>query len=481
MKRGNYGTAVIGRAGENLVRLALIHVDDWHTAGRFAGAVAGSKNLKAIITMGTKDIKIADRNRFIELAGKQRNEIRNLPNFSPIVPTGPTKWGKIFSDTMITAKGCSGGIDACKSIHEIKDGKYQGELFGGIFFPEAREVMGRLKLKDHNEAFKLLGEMNRYGLCELTTTRMMRFVTKLYERGIISKKDTGGLALDKWDLDTYLELAEKIVIREDIGAIMAEGWGALYQEFGVDASTDAEAGTPIIKGVDLLVDIRVWPSLYQPPPGFSPGVGLSSIVHAKTKHTHASTYWSNKEVSFADIKKDCKKMGVTKEENDRIFTEDSFNTGMLGKHVDDAETLYNCLGICDTMLHWAGDATRDVPFLADAYEAATGFKTTPRELLRGGERVWNLEKLLNVREGFTRQDDKIPELYLQNTKTPLKAREGDRYLTDWFGNRITQNEMVKILDDYYEERGWDIQTGVPTKQKLIELGLEEFSQIIPSE
>ena len=97
---------------------------------------------------------------------------------------------------------------------------------------------------------------------------------------------------------------------------------------------------------------------------------------------------------------------------------------------------------------------------------------TPREFLRAGERIFNLEKLLNEREGFTRMDDEIPAVWLQNTEVPLKLRSGDRYLTDWFGNRLTKEDIEKILDDYYEERGWDIEKGLPTKEKLVELGLE---------
>jgi len=123
---------------------------------------------------------------------------------------------------------------------------------------------------------------------------------------------------------------------------------------------------------------------------------------------------------------------------------------------------------------------RDIPWLSQAYSGATGFDITPRELLRAGERVFNLEKLLNVREGFSREDDRIPPVYLQNIEVPLPAREGERYLTDWFGRRLTREDLEGMLDNYYEERGWDIQKGVPTKSKLTELGLKQFAEIVES-
>ena len=121
---------------------------------------------------------------------------------------------------------------------------------------------------------------------------------------------------------------------------------------------------------------------------------------------------------------------------------------------------------------------RDMLWLSEAYSAATGFDITPRELLRAGERVFNLEKLLNVRAGFSREDDRIPPVYLQNIEVPLPAREGERYLTDWFGRRLTREDLEGMLDNYYEERGWDIQRGMPTKSKLTELGLEQFAEIM---
>jgi aldehyde:ferredoxin oxidoreductase len=205
-------------------------------------------------------------------------------------------------------------------------------------------------------------------------------------------------------------------------------------------------------------------------------MGLGSIVHAKAKHTHSATYWSRSEISLADVKRDAEKMGLTKEELDRIFTEDSFDTGRLEKYGGEAEATYNALGICDTAVHWQYDPMRDIPWLAEIYSATTGLDITARELLRGGERIFNVEKLLNVREGFNREDDRIPPIYIENTMIPIQAHEGNRYLTDWFGKRISKDDIEKILDNYYEERGWDVAKGIPTKEKLIDLGMADIAR-----
>jgi aldehyde:ferredoxin oxidoreductase len=479
-KTGKCGTWVIGQAGENLVRFSLGWTDDWHNAGRFAAAVAGAKNLKAIVTLGEKRIKIADGKRFMKVVKEKRQEIVSHPNYQPTAPLGKGRTGTLLTELMVGIKGCSGGMCACKSIHEVKEEKYRGARFGGSFPSLPSMLQMQLQLKDYGETFTLLGRMNSYGLCVSTTLNMMRLVTQQYERGVLSKDDMGGLELKIGNLDYYLALVEKIVRRRDIGATMAEGWYPLCERLGIDAATDYETGCAITKGIDLLVDARIWPSLFKQGTGFSPCMGLGSIVHAKAKHTHSLTYWSRDEISFADVRKDAEKMGLTKEELNRIFTEDSFDTGRLEKYGGEAETTYNLLGICDTAVHWANDPMRDMPWLSQAYSAATGFDITPRELLRAGERVFNLEKLLNVREGFNRKDDRIPPVYLQNIETPLPAREGDRYLTDWFGKRCTREDLETMLDTYYEERGWDIEKGIPTKRKLTELGLEQFAEIVES-
>ena len=82
--------------------------------------------------------------------------------------------------------------------------------------------------------------------------------------------------------------------------------------------------------------------------------------------------------------------------------------------------------------------------------------------------------VLKIREGFNRDDDQIPPLYLQNTEIPMKAFEGDRYLTDWFGKRLSKKDLEEMMNDYYEERGWDSESGIPSKQKLLELGLDDL-------
>ena len=476
-RTGKCGVWAIGPAGENLVRIAQATLDNVNSLGRNVGAVLGSKNLKAVVTLGRQGIQVADRKRFLEVFRKKRREILDHPHYQPLPRYHFPIIQQLWDATVTNVKGCVGCLGACRSTLEVRDGRFKGESYQGGDVSVPLDFGRRLRLDDYGAMFKLIDMANRYGLCMLTTTRMIHFVTRLFERGEISQAETGGLSLRLGDVDCYMALMDKILHRQDIGEVMGQGWHVLNEYLGVDADTEFRDGCSIIKGVDSLTDSRFWPS------GFGPSMGLANIVHSKGKHAHGATYWPqgpdlHQETywpeewqSLGDVRRDAEKMGLTPAETDRIFTDDGFNIGRLTRYTQDAEYLYNALGLCDCVVHWECDPTRDVPWLAELFTALTGIEAAPRDLLRAGERNYNLEKLLNVREGFSRSDDKVPEVWRQNIETPLKLRSGDKYFTDWFGNRLSEADIERMLDDYYLERGWDVQRGGPTGQTIDSLGL----------
>ena len=123
----------------------------------------------------------------------------------------------------------------------------------------------------------------------------------------------------------------------------------------------------------------------------------------------------------------------------------------------------------------------DIEFEKPLYKTSkyiTGFEVTAREVKVGGERIWNLEKLLNVRQGFTAEDDTFCGTELLNIDNPMKLRSGERYLMDWLDRRVTKKDLDQMLVDYYDERGWDADKGIPTPAKLAELGLEAYIPIV---
>jgi aldehyde:ferredoxin oxidoreductase len=129
----------------------------------------------------------------------------------------------------------------------------------------------------------------------------------------------------------------------------------------------------------------------------------------------------------------------------------------------------NSLGLCSIFSYQGLIFGTD---LAKLYNASTGEDLTPGEMIKRGERVSNLAKLVNVREGFTRKDDRVPELWFN----PMDSPEGTIETHDYFNTKVIEKEDAEqILDDYYDERGWDIAKGTPTQEKLKELGLEKYA------
>ncbi|MFX0102442.1 MAG: aldehyde ferredoxin oxidoreductase C-terminal domain-containing protein [Candidatus Hodarchaeota archaeon] len=122
---------------------------------------------------------------------------------------------------------------------------------------------------------------------------------------------------------------------------------------------------------------------------------------------------------------------------------------------------------------WTGWVPKAV---AELYSAATGIEKTPKELLKDAERVFNLSKALNAREGFTRKDDSFPDKWFKPLKRPDRGTE--LILRDYFDDTkiITKEESERMLGEYYEERGWDVVKGIPIREKLAELGLEYVAE-----
>lgn len=482
---GKAGVLAIGRAGENLVNGAIGFIDNMSTIATFGGAVFGSKNLKAVVALGSRGVKVANGKRLMALAEKLRQEIITHPGFNTGRPAGRLRSSSagypddLASRTRVGRIACASCPDPCKANHEIKDGRFTGTQLLDCRAHYAFYHGRRLRLADYSEILMLFDLATRAGLDMFTAVRMLHFVSRLYERGVISQKDTGGLDIKRGDFDSYQKLLGKYINREDIGEYMAQGWYALSEKVGVDAASDWVDGVSIVRNFDTITDARF--------DGFDQGHGLAAILRPRGQLLSQETmypagedilketYWPEWKRSLNDVKRAYEKMGTPPEAIARAFTTDDFNVGRLEKYAEDAGAVYDSLGICVSGGRFTWNPVRNISLLAEMYSAATGFEMTPQELKKRGEKVWTLEKLLNIREGFTRQDEEVPALWLKNTETPVKIRSGDKYLVDWFGKRVYPTDIKRMLDDYYDERGWDKETGIPTREKLAELGLERYA------
>lgn len=486
---GDISVICIGQAGENLVRTSLALVDKMANVGRGGlAAVMGSKKLKAIVARGTRGIKIADaealhklfdasavsaledknRNLWVNygLVGILNNWIKagimtaDLHTVKPPIAETIEKYGKDAFDEIIETHpwGGLGCITSDKITLKLKSGRFKGLV------STASSGINPLLLAiplgipmDH--AVKLHDMMNRYGLDEMDAEYALEVALELYKDGIITKKDVG-MEL-KPDIDVLSKAVEEMAYKRGFWGIMADGIPRMVEEIsGVDKYVAAGNIKGLSCGVDSRMSLGVegFGMLTQPrggqtstlvrsPSTVIPGTRLDTIK------TIAATYQ------------------IPEAARNRIFTDDDWHVERMTVWVENLNTAYNCLGICYRFL--IGRLYQ--PVIASAYyRAVTGITLTPQEVVKIGERVWNLQKAANVRVGFTRKDDGFPKPWLTES---VKSEEGDIYLQDFYKTkRIDEEEAKNMFDGYYDERGWDIAKGIPTKDKLTKLGLGDVAQ-----
>jgi aldehyde:ferredoxin oxidoreductase len=476
---GRCGVYAIGRAGEKVVRIATGTIDGKTSLGKAGGgAVVGSKNLKAIVVYGDKGIRVADSKGLLALYNKSFKDVTGNPGFQDVASYGipavgamailPGRnwrsfWGKhwqLIDRTRIANLSCTACLTPCQSYMEIKEGRFKGLKLVRRAFPLSSPTRpvpdGHI---DYGPGFKVEDAIERLGLDRQNTQQVVQFVSMLYEHGKLSEEDTDGLVLrrrkDFWDLDidTTLELFERIANKQgDFATLLSEGWYPLCRKLGVDARAEMS----ISKGVSTILDARKV--------SLSPAL-FANITCPGVHHIHFAGYFPG--VPIGEIETNLEGMGMSKQEIERTITGETFNIGKVTKHIEDFYAILDSLGICalPAQLHGCFNAK----LLSDYYSVVTGFETGPKELKRLGEKVWNLYKLLNVREGFDRKDDIIPSWW--------KAAEAGS-IKDYLGKALSKDGLEKMLDDYYEERGWDIETGIPTEKRIEEVELNGFRGMV---
>jgi len=478
------GVIAIGTAGENLVRHALTIIDKTNSLGRGGlGAVMGSKNLKAIVAIGTGEVEVARPGEFMEVSAALRNRVLEWPKRDHWIKLGlaagwstfkhtqypgiwpKDRWDELYGEktrmeTVEDVIACNSCLLGCRLRWKTKGGEYDGEIgFGSPFSKSATSGM-LLGVEDHRKMIHFVADANsRTGIDFYTTTRLIDFVTKMYEIGRLTKADTGGLEL-KREYPTYQKLYEMTVNREGFGDVLADGWIRLKREFGLDPQDYWYAG--ICKGVDFIYDAR--PSNFHP-------LMMTFFTRPRPHHGGSHTRTNSRNRTIEEIREQVERWGIPQEAVDRIFTEapytGKFNVGRYTRYMEDMMRVKNALGLCSIYTYQGLIFADD---MAHLYNAATGEDLSPGDLVEHGERISNLAKLINVQEGFTRADDKVPEVWFR----PMESPEGRIEMQDYYQTKVLAKEDVdRLLDDYYEERGWDPRTGQPTTERLEQLGLNE--------
>ncbi len=456
--------AAIGLGGEKLVRIASILNEKTRAAGRTGmGAVMGSKNVKAIAVRGTHDVKVAEPEEFLEyvkefherMKGPATVKYRTLGtplnvlvhNAIACLPTrnynNATFRGaeKVSGETLneryvVKIIGCSSCAMRCEHICVVPEGPYKGAMARVEYEP--LWAMGPYCGIDRLDAIiKGIELCNYYGIDAISTGVIVAFTMDCYENGILTEKDLDGIEARFGNHEALVKLIEKIGKREGIGDILAEGVKRAAEKIGKGADKLAQH----IKGVEVTgYDLR---SLKTAALGFA--VSFRGADHNRHGAYGFDVRWGREGKA------------------NRLTVEKG--RGKMVKDMEDLYTIIDSLIICKFSRGTYYNGFEDI---AKLYRLVTGFDVTAEDMRLSGERINNLARVINVREGFSRKDDTLPYKVMHH---PIPD-EGPAK-----GAYVSQEELDFLLDDYYEARGWT-RDGIPTIEKLKELGMEDLIYIV---
>jgi aldehyde:ferredoxin oxidoreductase len=485
--------AAIGPAGERQAKIAILIENKSGTLGRTVGGVLGAKNLKAIVVEGRRALRVARKRPFMRVVNRLAKEALQDPlrenwvkhslyfilpvwakaghliyhNWSETYPEeqavarfGPQEYEKLKLSTI----ACASCLGADKSIVRVEGA--DGSRAAWMACPLVASLAYGLRsdLESLNQAFDCHDTATRYGLDSNTTTALIDWAIELYQRGVLTKEDTGGLEL-RPGYQTTRALLDLISRREGFGAVLAEGWQAAIRHIG----RGSEEYAVQIKGSDPDFDPRVTFGVET----------LGSVVNPRGAHDMPvggiTIALGRKPEFFAKM---AARMGFPQEAMERVALEPGgTNLGRYLAHYENWCTLLNCFGICFRM---QVSRLYDLHTCAELYSAATGQDTPGEQLLQAAARSYHLYRAANVRQGFTRADDRLPRRWLSQ---PLRRQGGEAFhLSDYYRTKpLNETDVKEILDGYYQERGWTLDKGVPGRETLEGLGLSWVAEDLARE
>lgn len=458
----------IGPGGEKLIKYACIVNELKHVNGRTGmGAVMGSKNLKAIAVRGTGEIEVDNEEELKEVLSWFRENYKYQPhdmhdegtsrlvpalNAGGILPTHNFRdgsfdkamaiSGETMKNTIMVRRGtCFACPVTCKREVEISEGPYRASsIYGG---PEYETIasLGSLCGVGNLSAIAMANEIcNKYTIDTISTGVTIAFAMECYENGIITKEDTGGIDLRFGNADAMVKMTEMIAKREGFGDLLAEGVARAAQRLG----KGAEKFAMHVKGQELpMHEPRGKRSLV-----LAYSLSPTGADHMEAPHDIVYEMASVEDHALSPL-------GLLESVDSLDMGAKKVRAFYYAKMLDD---FYNSIGMCDFVGASIGPLC--ITQLVKYIRAVTGWDTSLWELMKVGERANNMMRIFNYREGFTKEDDSLPDRIfegLQNGK--LK------------GAKIDREEFDKMKLLYYQMSGWD-KDGKPTKAKLAELGLE---------
>ena len=451
--------ASIGLAGEKQSKIACIINEKTRAAGRTGlGAVMGSKNLKAIAVRGTRDIVVAQPEEFMNMVkefhermkGPAAQKYRTLGTVENVIVQNqlfcmPTRnfnnshfenvdkvSGEVLNERFVEKIiACNSCPMRCEHEALVREGPYKGTM-ARMEYDNLWALGPNCGIDKLDAIIKASERCTYYGLDATSTGVTISFVMDCHEKGILTHDELGGIDAHFGNAEALIQLIEKIGTREGIGDMLADGVRAAAEKIGKNSMQLAQH----IKGLEVTgYDLRCLKT-----------TALGSAVSFRgADHNRSGAYAS-------DVKG---KVDRLKAERGR---------GLLVKETEDVTAIIDSLIICKNA---KGTLYKELADMAKLYSLVTGVDMTPEQLRAAGERIINIARIINLREGLTRKDDTLPWKVINQPiqdDGPVK------------GAVIPQEELDLLLDDYYTARGWTVD-GIPTKAKLKELSMEEYQNL----
>jgi aldehyde:ferredoxin oxidoreductase len=460
----------IGPAGENLVRFAGITNDLRHFNGRNGlGAVMGSKNLRAVAVRGNQRYQTLahDPETLMTLGRKLAKMVRENPlswdlqergtpglveplNTGGILPTrnfrqgafegvDEVKWEAYEKNLLTARRSCYACAVRCKREVAVNG---QPSPYGGPEYETVGAFGPNCGISDLQAIAKANELCNAYMLDSISTGGTISFAMECFEHGLIGLEDTGGLDLRFGNAEAMLKVIELIARREGIGNLLAEGSKRAAEKIGGEARFFAMQ----VKGQEL--------AMHEPRGKYNVGMGyaISEIGADHLVVAHDPAFAKPDAIQL----KAAAPLGITKALPPRSLGEDKMEMFYI---LEKWGSLEKVTGYC-----FFGPAPRSFIPPEDvllSINAATGWNISMHEALQIGERATNLARIFNLREGFSRKDDTLPERLFNGLHNgPLQ------------GHALPREEFEQSLTILYRNKGWNPETGIPTPEKLRELGLD---------
>ncbi len=474
--------AQTGLAGMNRVRFANITNNLGHFNGRCGlGALMGSKNVRAVAALGTEKLEYHDSAFLRETAQHYAATFKNNPAGEALYVYGTTAFPEILSaagalpvdnfrrsaledssavsgDTyneilLQKRKGCYACPIRCKRGIALEDPKYGVDArYGGPEYETISALGTNLNILDLKAIAKGNEICNRYCLDTISSGMTIAFACECFHKGHITTADTDGLELRFGDADLMIRLLELIARRQGFGDLLAEGSLRLAKKWGVADQPCLLA----VKGQEI--------SMHDPRIKVGVGMGFAVSPYGADHMTAAHDNVFVDAKSFA--LNSAKPLGIYEP---MPATEISAAKVCNYKILENFWRTLDALGLC--VFGYAPRGVMPIETMVKCLTAITGWEASLFELMRAGERGTLVARAFNSREGFSIDDDRLPQRLFD--PKPDGAHAGEQIFAE-----ADFNDAIRL---YYEMIGCDPQSGRPHRGKLLELGLEWVAEKLASE